>query len=149
MDLGRVAYEVYAQESGDPMPSWARQTAEVRQTFRAVADGVLMFTDLSREGAPVSLDPSMVKTESPGPLPGRNTTNAAAGSPLLAPVEVLSLTEGDRLIIHVDGSAGLSAGGGEQLGLHVRARLKLDELGFDVPVLVVSPGIRVTVARPG
>jgi hypothetical protein len=147
-DLGRIAYEVYAAESGDPMPSWERQRPEVREVFRAVADAVLMFTDLSREGGPMSLDPSMAKPSSPGPLPGRRVTNAAAGAPFTR-AEVLTLAEGDRLIVHVDGAAGMSAGGAHELGLHVVDRLKLDELGFDVPVLVVSPGIRVTVARPG
>jgi hypothetical protein len=151
MDLGRVAYEAYAQESGDPVPAWARQTAEVRQCWRATADAVLMFSDLTAEkGLTVSLDPSVAQ-------PGQITTNEAAGprradppAPLgVTRAEVLSLAEGDRLIVHADGSAGLSAGGGEQLGQFVRARLRLDELPYDVPVLVVSPGIRVTVARPG
>lgn len=63
-------------------------------------------------------------------------------------VEVLPLQPGDRLIVHVEGAAGMSAGGGAEAGRRVRAGLKLDELPFDVPVIVVSPGIRVTVARP-
>ena len=63
-------------------------------------------------------------------------------------VEVLPLREGDRLIIHVDGTVGMSAGGAQRAGEQVRELLKLDQLGFEVPMLVVSPGFRVQVARP-
>ena len=80
-----------------------------------------------------------------GPLPLQDPRPPVVRLPQ---VEVLTLTEGDRLIVHVDGAAGISAGGAEQAGQRIRALLKLDELPFDVPVLVVSPGIRVQVARP-
>lgn len=63
-------------------------------------------------------------------------------------VEVLPLREGDRLVIHVDGSVGMSAGGAHRAADQVREILKLDELPFDVPMLVVSPGFRVEVTRP-
>ena len=63
-------------------------------------------------------------------------------------VEVLPLRQGDRLIIHVDGTVGMSAGGGQRAGEQVRDILKLGELPFDVPMLVVSPGFRIEVARP-
>ena len=92
----------------------------------------------------MSMDPGFVSG-------GEITTNPAAASPLPLDVtrgEVLPLREGDRVSVHVDGAAGMSAGGAEQIGQFIRGRLKLDELGFDVPVLVVSPGIRVQVARP-
>ena len=92
----------------------------------------------------MSMDPGFVSG-------GEITTNPAAASPLpldVTRVEVLPLRPGDRVIVHVDGAAGISAGGAENIGRHVADRLRLDELGFDVPVLVVSPGIRVQVARP-
>lgn len=63
-------------------------------------------------------------------------------------VEVLPLREGDRLVIHVDGSVGMSAGGAHRAADQVREILKLGELPFEVPMLVVSPGFRVEVARP-
>ena len=79
-----------------------------------------------------------MKMPPPGPAPLAGITR----------VEILPLQDGDRLIVHVDAAAGISAGGAQQAGELVRAALKLDELPFDVPVLVVSPGIRVEVARP-
>jgi len=100
----------------------------------------------------VSIDPAMVGSapDQPGPLvmpqDEFETVKQIAG---LAQVEVLSLRAGDRLIVHVEGAAGMSAGGAHEVGQAVRGRLKLDDLPFDVPVLVVSPGIRVSVARPG
>jgi hypothetical protein len=63
-------------------------------------------------------------------------------------VEVLPLQEGDRVIIHVDGAAGMSSGGAAKAGQDVLAALKLTDLPFEVPVIVVAPGIRVEVARP-
>lgn len=94
------------------------------------------------------MDPGMIKPA--GATQASTPVRPAAPAPGLevTRVEVLPLQPGDRLVVHVDGAAGLSGGGGHALGEHVRAALKLDELGFDVPVLVVSPGIRVTVARP-
>jgi hypothetical protein len=97
----------------------------------------------------MSVDPSFVR-------PARGSPFAAAardgqpepGMPEIRCVEVLPLRAGDRLIIHVDGSVGMSAGGAGRAGGMVREILKLDELGFDVPMLVVSPGFRVEVARP-
>ena len=98
----------------------------------------------------MSLDPSVLPGSAPRSLtaPLIRPTGLEDPRPALRPVEVLSLQEGDRLIIHVDSAAGMSAGGAHQAGQKVRAALALDELPFDVPVLVVSPGIRVTVARP-
>jgi hypothetical protein len=102
----------------------------------------------------VSLDPGMTLGRTPPEAettgrPASSVTAAAWPPPLdVTRVEVLPLREGDRLIVHVDGAAGLSGGGGQAIGEYIRATLKLDELPFDVPVLVVSPGIRVEVARP-
>lgn len=102
----------------------------------------------------MSLDPSMAAAVLRGA--GEGTIGPAhpeftpdPGMPPVTRVEVLSLQPGDRLIVHVDGAAGVSAGGAERAGHMIRSRLALDELPFDIPVLVVSPGIRVTVARPG
>jgi len=100
----------------------------------------------------VSTDPGFVR---PGPKgapfapggQGRTTAPPATG-PEVRLVEVLPLRAGDRLIVHIEGAAGMSAGGAHQAGMMVRDLLKLDDLEFDVPVLVVSPGIRVEVARP-
>jgi hypothetical protein len=71
-----------------------------------------------------------------------------AGLPEITRVDILPLQPGDRLIVHVDGTAGMSGGGAARIGEIIRARLKLDDLPFDVPMLVVSPGIRVEVTRP-
>lgn len=95
----------------------------------------------------MSLDPGMTRQSLTVP-PGGPLSLQDPRPARFTPVEVLTLTEGDRLIVHVDGAAGISAGGAEQAGQRIRALLKLDELPFDVPVLVVSPGIRVQVARP-
>jgi hypothetical protein len=99
----------------------------------------------------VSLDPSVSPASINGPLAstGQVTTSARPGWPApVTQVEVLPLQAGDRLIIHVDGAAGISAGGAHQAGQRIRDALKLGDLPFDVPVIVVSPGIRVQVARP-
>jgi hypothetical protein len=74
---------------------------------------------------------------------------ASPAGPEIRCVEVLPLRPGDRLVVHVDGAAGMSAGGAERIGAQIQETLKLDELGFDVPLIVVSPGIRVEIARPG
>jgi hypothetical protein len=71
-----------------------------------------------------------------------------AGLPEITRVQVLPLQPGDRLIVHVDGAAGMSMGGGQRIGELIRDGLKLGDLPFDVPVLVVAPGIRVEVTRP-
>lgn len=95
----------------------------------------------------MSIDPGMTR----GAPQGYEAQASAAGPPPpldVTRVEVLPLREGDRLIVHVDGAAGLSGGGAQQIGEYIRAKLKLGGLPFDVPVLVVSPGIRVEVARP-
>ena len=110
----------------------------------------------------MSLDPSFANPASfNGPLasngqapatslaaPPIRATSLEDPRPALRQVEVLTLRAGDRLIVHVDGAAGMSAGGAEKAGQRIRALLALDDLPFDVPVLVVSPGIRVQVARP-
>jgi hypothetical protein len=98
----------------------------------------------------VSLDPAMA---TPLPAvqggPGQVTTTvAAAWPPPVTRVEVLPLKPGDRVIIHVDGAAGMSSGGAAKAGQDVLAALKLADLPFEVPVIVVAPGIRVEVARP-
>lgn len=94
----------------------------------------------------MSMDPGMARR---GDAPPSVAALDAppAGLPEITRVEVLQLREGDRLIVHVDGAAGMSAGGATRIGEIVQARL-LDGLPFDVPVLVVAPGIRVQVARP-
>jgi len=98
----------------------------------------------------VSLDPAMARHGGPPPsVPGLDAPPAgSSGLPEVTRVQVLPLRDGDRVIVHVDGAAGLSGGGGQAIGEYIRATLKLGELPFDVPVLVVSPGIRVEVARP-
>jgi hypothetical protein len=95
----------------------------------------------------VSLDPSLAAPPGSG-QPASIPADARPRDVSLIRVEVLPLQQGDRLIVHVDGSAGMSAGGAEAAGQRIRALLALDDLPFDVPVLVVSPGIRVQVARP-
>jgi len=93
------------------------------------------------------MDPGMTR---PGDTPPSVTALDAppAGLPEITRVEVLPLQPGDRLIVHVDGAAGMSAGGANRAGQYIRESLRLHELPFDVPVLVVAPGIRVEVARP-
>ena len=99
----------------------------------------------------MGLDPSLARTTASGPAgserPGRDSSGDWAG-PEITRVEVLPLREGDRLIVHVGGAAGMSAGGAHRIAELIQDGLKLGELGFDVPVIVVSPGIRVEVARP-
>lgn len=97
----------------------------------------------------MSLDPALPRHTASGPAETELPASGGWAGPPITRVDVLPLLEGDRLIVHVDGAAGMSAGGAHEAGRYVRAALKLDELPFDVPVLIAAPGIRVTVARPG
>jgi hypothetical protein len=63
-------------------------------------------------------------------------------------VDILRLQPGDRLLVHAEGQLGIGPGGAGKLASQVRAMLKLDELGFDVPVVVTAPGLRIEVLRP-
>jgi hypothetical protein len=94
----------------------------------------------------VSLDPSAsaVSRQPRGPA----DNGAVPGLPQVERIQIWPLRDGDRLIVHVDGAAGMSAGGADKLGRHIREVMGLDGLGFEVPVMVVSPGIRVEVIRP-
>lgn len=95
----------------------------------------------------MSQDPGMAAS-GPAPGPGQPAGHEPAAGPEVTRVEVLPLREGDRLIVHVDGTVGMSAAGAHRAGLSVRDALRLDDLPFDVPVIVVPPGIRVEVTRP-
>lgn len=52
IDLGQVAYESYYVSCdgksirGEPLPSWAGQSPEIRAHWRAAADGVKMFLEM-------------------------------------------------------------------------------------------------------
>jgi hypothetical protein len=104
----------------------------------------------------MSIDPGMTVPTLPasGPrgapfsdprLNGPMVTAGSVAVPLIREVTRLHLAEGDRLLIHADGALGLGPGGAEQLAQQVAASLRLGELPFDVPVTVISPGLRVEV----
>lgn len=63
-------------------------------------------------------------------------------------VDIIRLQPGDRLLVHADGTLGLGAGGAHTIAKQLDALLKLDELGFDVPIVVSAPGLRLEVLRP-
>jgi hypothetical protein len=63
-------------------------------------------------------------------------------------VDIVRLQPGDRLIVHADGDLGLGGGGAHKIAQQLNDLLRLDELGFDVPVCVTAPGLRVEVLRP-
>jgi hypothetical protein len=86
-------------------------------------------------GAPFARD----STHGPGDL---------GQPPAIRLAEVLRLQPGDRLIIHADGTVGLGPGGAHKLAAEAHDALRLGELGFDVPVLVTAPGLRIEVLRP-
>jgi hypothetical protein len=52
LDLGQVAYESYLASCdgrsirGEELPAWDAQSPEIREHWRAAADGVKMFLEL-------------------------------------------------------------------------------------------------------
>lgn len=88
-------------------------------------------------GAPFGGRTGPVSTEAP--VDGEVTIRLA---------EILRLQPGDRLLVHADAAVGISAGGCHKLATQLNDAFRLDELGFDVPVVVAAPGLRVEVLRP-
>jgi hypothetical protein len=93
-------------------------------------------------------------TEARGPkgAPFARTGPVTAEAPLdrevtIRLVEILRLQPGDRLIVHADGELGLGPGGAHKIAAQLQELLRLDELGFDVPVCVSAPGLRIEVLR--
>ena len=67
----------------------------------------------------MSLDPGMAAgraSASARVLASDTAVSWPADLPRVTRVEVLSLAEGDRVIVHVDGGAGMSSGGAESAG---------------------------------
>lgn len=92
---------------------------------------------LGPKGAPFARDEPITAEFDLGP--GAVQVTAAA---------LLRLQPGDRIIIHAAGELGLGPGGAHNMARDVVRALKLDELEFDVPVVVAAPGLRIEVLRP-
>lgn len=78
-----------------------------------------------------------MKDQSPGPMPG-----AGDGLPQVTDIRRWQVQPGDRLIVHVDGSAGLGPAGAQEMARRLRDSLQLDD---SVLVVVIAPGFRVEV----
>lgn len=98
--------------------------------------------------APGDLVPTLEASGPRGAPFSRGPAAAAPGAPRVTEVARLRLQPGDRLILQVDGQHGMGPGGGGDLIRQVAEALKLDELGFDVPIAVLAPGFRLMVVHP-
>jgi hypothetical protein len=81
---------------------------------------------------------------------GRVRTAGLAGEPdvRIRDITRVRLAPGDRLLIQCDGTMDLGPGAARELAARVAAVLRLDELGFGVPVVVAAPGMRIEVLHP-
>jgi hypothetical protein len=83
-----------------------------------------------------------------GPLGAPFAGTHADHEPGIGLTGVVRLQPGDRILVHVSSEVGISGGGASKLARRLIDELKLDEIGFDVPVVVIAPGLRVEVLRP-